>query len=205
MKDYTGQKFGKWTALRFDKTTQSGVWWICRCDCGRTGSKKIAGIIRGDSKSCVSCGNSTHRLTGTYVSQIYGNIVQRCSNPNMFQYRDYGGRGIKICSYIRKSPASIIELVGHRPDRLYSLDRIDNELNYSCGSCPECIDNGWPLNIRWATKSEQMSNRRGNVRVTMGGVTKTLTGWARDKGIHPNTLKNHIIRGKISATMMVAK
>lgn len=205
MHDYTGEKFGKWMVLRFDRRTSSGYNWMCLCECGKIASRKIAGLKHGDSSGCTSCGNRTHNLTGTYISQIFGNIVQRCQNPNSLQYSDYGGRGVKICAYVRSSPASIVELVGHRPNNRYSLDRINNDGHYSCGSCFECIDSKWPMNLRWATRAEQMCNRRGNVQVTMDGVTKTLTEWARLARIHPNTLKNHIKNGKVSATMVVSR
>ncbi len=204
MHDYTGEQYGKWTVLCFDKRTSSGYSWKVQCRCGRIASRKIAGIKRGDSSSCTSCGNTTHNLTGTYIAGIYGNIVQRCRNPNMFQYPDYGGRGIQICRHI-SSPSVLLELVGHRPGNNFSLDRIDNSGHYSCGSCDQCLANKWPLNIRWATKVEQMSNRRGNIRVTMNGENKTLTQWARIMGIHPNTLKNKIKRGKVVATMSVTQ
>lgn len=74
---------------------------------------------------------------------------QRCSNPSHSRYRDYGGRGISVCS--RWSGAqglqNFIEDMGVRPLN-QSLDRIDFNGNYE------------PSNCRWATYSEQTKNTR---------------------------------------------
>jgi len=70
---------------------------------------------------------------------------QRCTNINSAQYKDYGGRGIKC---FLKSYHEILNSIGKRPSKLYTLDRINNNGDYE-------IDN-----IRWATRKQQSSNRR---------------------------------------------
>ncbi len=68
----------------------------------------------------------------------------RCNNPKNPGYKYYGGRGIQ---FLLTSWRELINLIGKRPNSLYSLDRIDNNGNYAIG------------NIRWATKKQQMNNR----------------------------------------------
>jgi hypothetical protein len=76
--------------------------------------------------------------------------MQRCTNPDNPNYGNYGGRGISIHDEWRDSVAFmnwVIENLGDRPEGL-TLDRIDNECGYE------------PGNLRWATRKEQIENRR---------------------------------------------
>lgn len=83
----------------------------------------------------------------------------RCENPNRKAYKDYGGRGIKVC-YGWYDFILFFKDMGIRPGPDYSIDRINNDSNYSCGHCEECLREGWTANCRWATQSQQNMNKR---------------------------------------------
>jgi len=72
----------------------------------------------------------------------------RCLNKKTAQYKNYGGRGIKICKQWRNSFENFLADMGRKPTPKLSLDRIDNNGNYE------------PTNCRWATQSQQMLNTR---------------------------------------------
>lgn len=82
----------------------------------------------------------------------------RCNNPRSTNYKYWGGRGISVCEGLSKFK-TFISILGGRPEGC-TLDRIENDSHYSCGSCEECLSNGLTLNVRWATWDEQANNRR---------------------------------------------
>lgn len=80
--------------------------------------------------------------------RAYIDAKSRCNNPNSRRYYTHGGRSIK---FLFNSFDEFFAAVGHRPDGM-TLDRIDNDGHYEAG------------NLRWATPSQQVSNRRRYTR-----------------------------------------
>ena len=99
----------------------------------------------------------------------------RCNNPNYDQYRNYGGRGIKICARWDNFELFLVDM-GKRPSLAYSIERIDNSKGYEPGNC------------RWATKREQQNNRRDTIFATLNGVTKPIKIWAAEFGLKYGTV-----------------
>ncbi len=78
--------------------------------------------------------------------QSWNCMIQRCTNPKRTYYHYYGGRGITVCDRW-KVFTNFLEDMGARPVGT-SLDRIDPNKGY------------YKENCRWATPTEQASNRR---------------------------------------------
>lgn len=93
---------------------------------------------------------------------VYQSIKNRTGNPESKYYEYYGARGIVLCDGWSRSFTSFKSDIGDKPSSVHSLDRMNNDGNYSCGSCDECTLKGWPKNIRWATRRQQTLNRRKN-------------------------------------------
>ena len=110
----------------------------------------------------------------------------RTSNPNHPKFKDYMGRGIKMCRGFQ-DPWWFLSIMGPCAPHL-SLDRIDNNGHYSCGQCDECLAMGWGLNCRWATCQQQCINRRSTVFLTLNGVTKHAEEWGEITGINPQRI-----------------
>lgn len=158
--DIAGKRFGLWTVLAFDPATRHPYWkWICRCDCGKIKSVWQNQLRYGMSQSCGHAINVKHALSGTPIYKTWDGMKSRCLWPNHQDFANYGGRGIRICVGLRRSPTVIVQLIGNKPSGK-SIDRVNNEGHYSCGACYQCRRNNWPMNLRWATPKQQANNRR---------------------------------------------
>lgn len=118
----------------------------------------------------------------TWMSWI--SMIQRCYTPTNRYYKDYGGRGIKVCSQWINNLDQFIADMGYRPENR-TIDRIDNSGDYCASNC------------KWSTHVEQANNRRNNHLVTFNNKTMTISQWAREIKIKPDTLFHRIITKKI--------
>lgn len=94
-----------------------------------------------------------HGMSNTRIYNIWRAMGQRCKNPNNLQYKDYGGRGIKIEwtsfeDFYRDMYEDYLRHEKKHGFKNTTIDRIDNDGNYC------------KVNCRWATKAEQMMNTR---------------------------------------------
>jgi hypothetical protein len=85
------------------------------------------------------------------VARCLAAARQRCTNPLIPNYENYGGRGIRFSDSLAGLSGArlLLEALGPRPSRAHTIDRIDNDGDYKIG------------NLRWATRKQQNLNRRG--------------------------------------------
>ena len=119
--------------------------------------------------------------SGTREYFSWRSMRQRCVNPNHKSWKNYGGRGIDVCSLWLKSYDAFFEDMGPCPEG-YTLERIDNEKGYHLENC------------KWASMADQSNNRRNLVRITLNGETRTLTQWASFLGLNVDTLHKRLQR-----------
>lgn len=172
--------------------THTDTIWQCRCSCGavvpalgyllRTGGKTSCGCKRIEE---LGARRRTHGKTKTPEYKTWGYMHARCRNPKNRHYASYGGRGIRVCDAWTGPDGfeAFLAAVGPRPGKTYTLDRINVDGDYE------------PGNVRWATPTEQMRNKRNTQTVTLNGVTQCVSAWAEQLGISRHTIRHRLVNG----------
>jgi len=150
--------------------------WKCSCSCSNnTIIVETSSLISGNTKSCgclsrevIIKRNTTHNMSRSVEYIAWAGMKARCYNTKEESYKDYGGRGIKVCDRWLESFENFYEDMGPKPEpkNLYSIDRINVNGNYK------------PNNCKWATKFEQSINRRVRKSSKTGytGIYKIKSG-----------------------------
>jgi hypothetical protein len=125
-------------------------------------------MARGNWKNGLSA-NGRHPLMG-----VWSNMKNRCENYKAWQYKYYGGKGVRVCERWKEF-ANFVADMGERPLGT-TLDRIDGSGDYS------------PDNCRWATPEQQMNNHGINRWITVDGERLTLSQAARKYGLELQTV-----------------
>jgi hypothetical protein len=179
--DLSGKSFGRW----FVSDYAGKSYWNCVCECGTVRKVNGKNLTLGTSSSCgcyVAEINTKHGMSRTRVYSIWEGMKQRCTSPSSSYWHRYGGRGIKVCERWQSFENFYADL-GEPPSKQHSLGRIDNDGDYE------------PSNVRWETLEQQNNNKVLNHKVTIDGVTKTLTQWAEENGLKPSTVMSRVSYG----------
>lgn len=187
-----GERYGRLTTVSIDPATLAARRrrWLCRCDCGQMASVIGYLLKSGNTSSCgclrlerVHIAKSTHGLTFKVPEYgIWAGMIQRCSNPNVERYPQYGGRGISVCERWKKFEHFYADM-GSRPTSQHQIDRIDNDGPYS------------PDNCRWASRSEQARNQSRKRLLTFNGKTLSMIEWSERLCVPYPLLRSRIHRG----------
>lgn len=194
--DKTGFKFGMLTVIKQAGFTDDGkAKWLCRCDCGNY--KVIRSCnIRENSKT-KSCGcykreylkrtkhSYKHGMYGTRIYNEWASMKWRCYTKSNTSYKNYGGRGIRVCEEWLNDFLSFYTwaIENGYSDEL-TLDRIDVDGNYE------------PDNCRWVSMKVQDNNKRNNKYLEYNGEIHSCAEWSENIGAKDrHTVSDRIAKG----------
>lgn len=183
MKNYIGEKYGKLTILEFMYKKNSHYYYKCKCDCGNEKIIALASLRNGNTKSC-GCyhkevcikkfkkdHNDLSYISRKRLHTIWNHMKYRCYSKKCSNYKNYGGRNIKICDEWKDFNNFYNWALKNGYQNNLSIDRIDNDKNYE------------PKNCRWITIQEQQKNRRNNVIIRHNNKVYTIKDLADLYGI----------------------
>lgn len=196
--DLSGRRFGKLLVRGAAEGRRGKARWYCDCECGGSTTACSSNLLGAKTLSCgclqrerLAESKTTHGQTKSPEYRAWVAMKTRCSNPNYPWFHRYGGRGIAVCTEWQGSFERFLTDMGHRPGPGYSLDRIDNDGDYT------------PSNCRWASSQTQGRNTARSSQVVFEGQTITLAEAAERSGISAAALASRRYHGWADADLFL--
>jgi len=169
-----GQCFGRWVVRSETKLVKGKIYWLCVCSCET--KKYVAGhsLTRGNSKSCGCLARelsrdraSTHGLSYHPLYRVWSHMKQRCYKSTGKDYKDYGGRGIRMNKDWKEDFCCFYYwAINNGWKKGLEIDRINNDGDYI------------PSNCRFATRRENCGNTRKQKRSQLPvGIRRQGSGY----------------------------
>lgn len=160
---------------------------LFRCFCNKEFIAHIVDVNSGNTKSCGCLNhiprNKTHGLSRSLIYKTWIKIKSRCHSITDKGYKNYGGRGIKVCERWFNSFENFLLDMGQKPSPLYSIERLNNNGDYE------------PNNCIWATQKVQARNKRNSRFIEYKGETRNINEWAEITGLNRLIIYRRIKNG----------
>ena len=192
IKDITGQRFGRLTAVKQAESLNDHTRWLCVCDCGKECIVHRSSLISGNTTSC-GCYKtenakrlySSVRQNDTRLYAVWNTIKQRCFNKNNRSYKNYGGRGIKMCDeWANNYESFYLWAINAGYKKGLQIDRINNDGDYCEANC------------RFVARDIQANNKRNVKLWTINGVSKSLAEWCKEYDMDYYLVRQRVLKLK---------
>lgn len=186
-KCWIGKRFGMLTVVDSFKKDKK-TYWKCVCDCGNTVTKVAKFVKIGSFISC-GCKSKAISLNSHCKDRLYriwNGMKSRCNNKNVKNYKNYGGRGIKVCEdwnndYLKFKEWAINNGWDNKNNNIgkdsLSIERIDVNGNYEPDNCCFIKLKFQCLNKRPYNECDKKQTKKDTTMVTINGETKSLRYW----------------------------
>ena len=194
-----GERYGRLVILEYhSRGKYRDLKYLCKCDCGKEKVIYLNSLRRGSTTSCgcyrketTSENSTTHGLTDHRLYGVWIDMKRRCNNVKNSRYKNYGGRGIKVCEEWENNFELFYEWSMHNGyGKKLTIDRIDNDGDYEANNC------------RWSDMITQQNNTTRSRHITIDGETHTMAQWSRIKCLDQGVIKDRL--NKLNWTVMEA-
>jgi len=165
----------------------------CRCDCGNICIVDLKFLNNGGTKSCgclqkekaretVVERNTTHGLSRHPLYSVYRDMLRRCYNKKRSEYKNYGGRGVKVCkAWCDDFKVFFDWAIENGWEKGLTIE--DNERGY------------YPSNCIFIPLEDQSRNRRNVKLYLFRGVLRSVTEIAKLCNIPRTTFRRFLDSG----------
>lgn len=209
------QKWGMLTLVQrtTEKTKCNHYIHVFKCDCGKLYRGILHHVMAGRVRSCGCISTLARRERQKHMAEaarkhgyarhplyrVWKAMIARCTDKNDPAYVNYGRRGITVCRHWQTNPDGLVAFIqwaeanGYIKGKRLQVDRRDNNGHYS------------PDNCRITSSSNNMRNKRSNVKITYKGKTFTQIEWSEILSVHPDTIRGWRKQGKVKLNQEFAK
>ena len=117
-------------------------------ECKNEVKAQKAHVIKNNQKTCKSCARTIHGMNKNKHYGRYCKMIARCYDKDNKNFPRYGGRGISVCDSWRYDILEFIKWAENTYVEGNTLDRENNDGNYT------------PENCRWVSHLVQAQNTR---------------------------------------------
>lgn len=186
-KDLTGKQFGRLTAIERlpPHGKNSALMWACKCECGGSAIVRGTDLTNGHTMSCGCYRKMQRNIPNSQLRlhRIWGNMKQRCTNPNAKDYRYYGAKGIQVCDEWQEFENFFYWAMANGYKDGLTIERKDNDKNYE------------PSNCTWIPANRQQRNTARTKRYSYRGKEFTLAELCRIFGQPRSTVESRMKKG----------
>lgn len=172
--------------IDYEYVNGNGIYIMECVVCGKVSKKYASNVLRGEINCDCQKTIRNHNTNGKSrekLYKIYTSIISRTTNPKDKAYKNYGGRGIKMCDEWMKDFQLFYDWCnsnGYKENSKLELDRIDNNGNYEANNC------------RFVSHSQNNRNKRTNHIIEYQGQSHSLVEWSEILGIPSKRLSERI-------------
>jgi hypothetical protein len=164
-KNVKGQKFSRLTIITDPYRKDTRTYVYAQCDCSSIIEVQLYKVQTGHTQGC-GCEKPkkrTHNLSQHPLYRVWDAIRYRCNNPNASNFKNYGGRGIKMSQEWSNDFLNFYTwAIENNWSKELEIDRINNDLGYSRENC------------RIVSSKENARNRRNLKYVSFGMIVMPL-------------------------------